>query len=399
MSDQLPSVSSRPGSAELLRALRSVMAGYVEAGEVPGAVLAVSSGADNLVEATGRTGPGGDQLSGDAIVRISSMTKPIVAAVTHRLAEDGLLALTDPITRWMPELAERRVVRRLDGPVDDTVPADREITVEDLLTMRMGFGFAFEVESCPVAELAVARGLGMGAPLPGAVPHEPDEWIRQFAQLPLMEQPGSQWRYEFAYPVLGVLLARAAGKSLPAVVSERLLEPLGMTDTGFVVPERARDRLIPCFTAGDDGLVMFDDAVGSDWLRPFPFPHGGGGLVSTAADYLRFGRLLLDGGVHDGARLLSTQAVAEIITDQLTADQHSGPSAGTFLDGGGWGHGLQVRLGEDRPRRYGWGGGLGTTWYNFPDHDLTVVLLTQHVPPLASANLRFWSALDEQLHN
>jgi CubicO group peptidase (beta-lactamase class C family) len=356
--------------------LLTVMAKHVGAGELPGAVLAVSSGSENRIEAVG------DHLAVDSVVRISSMTKPLVAVLTHQLAQDGLLALSDPITRWLPELASQPVLRRLDGPVDDTVPAEHATTVEDLLTMKLGFGFAFEVESCPVAELASARGLGLGPPLPSAVPHRPDDFIQVFAELPLMEQPGRHWRYEFAYPVLGVLLARAASQPLPELLQERLLEPLGMADTGFVVPDHAQDRLVPCYTTG---LEVFDGVADSDWLTPPLFPHAGGGLVSTAADYLRFGRLLLD-GKHD-----------DLTTDHLTEEQRNGPSAGIFLDGEGWGHGVQVRLDTSLPRRYGWGGGLGTTWYNFPDHDLTAVLLTQHVPPLAPAILDFWSALDKQL--
>ncbi|MEV6413222.1 serine hydrolase domain-containing protein [Kribbella sp. NPDC051718] len=385
----------------MMTVLRKEMDGFVASGALPGAVIAISSPAGEWVSAVGSSGLGGP-LQADAVVRISSMTKPLAAALTHQLAADGVLTLESPITEWLPELADRRVVRRLDGPVDDTVPAEREATVDDLLTMRLGFGFAFEVDSCPVADLAMARGLGMGPPLPSAVQHTPDEWISQFATLPLMEQPGRHWRYDLAYSVLGVLLARAAGKPLPELLSERLLQPLGMGDTGFAVPEHARERLVPCFTSGDDGLVVFDGTDDSDWLAPPVFPHAGGGLVSTAADYLRFGRLLLDGGTHaariDGAALLLTEsAVADLSADHLTEAQRSGPSAAIFLDGEGWGHGVQVRLDPALPRRYGWGGGLGTTWYNFPDHGVTAVLMTQHLPPLGEPILHFWKTLDDLL--
>lgn len=380
------------------------MDGFVASGALPGAVIAISSSTGEWVSAVGSSGPDGEPLQADAVVRISSMTKPLAAALTHQLAASGLLALSDPITRWLPELADRRVVRRLDRPVDDTVPAEREVTVDDLLTMRLGFGFAFEVDSCPVAGLAVARGLGMGPPLPSAVQHTPDEWMAQFAGLPLMEQPGRQWRYDLAYSVLGVLLARAAGKPLPELMSERLLQPLGMGDTGFAVPEHARERLVPCFTSGDDGLVVFDGTDDSDWLAPPVFPHAGGGLVSTASDYLRFGRLLLDGGgMHasagsdDATPLLTEAAVADLSADHLSEEQRSGPSASIFLDGEGWGHGVQVRLDPALPRRYGWGGGLGTTWYNFPDHGVTAVLMTQHLPPLGEPILHFWKTIDDLL--
>ncbi|MFI5709868.1 serine hydrolase domain-containing protein [Kribbella sp. NPDC051620] len=382
----------------MMTALRKEMDGFVASGALPGAVIAISSPAGEWVSAVGSTGPGGSELQADAIVRISSMTKPLTAALTHQLAADGVLSLNSPITEWLPELAGQRVVRRLDGPVDDTVPAERGVTVDDLLTMRLGFGFAFEVESCPVAELAAARGLGMGPPLPSAVRHTPDEWIAQFAALPLMEQPGRHWRYDLAYSVLGVLLARAAGKSLPSLMAERLFQPLGMVDTGFAVPAGARERLIPCFTSGDDGLVVFDGTADSDWLAPPVFPQAGGGLVSTASDYLRFGRLLLDGGsLPGGDSLLGTEAIDDLSRDHLSSEQRGGPSASSFLDGGGWGHGVQVRLDPALPRRYGWGGGLGTTWYNFPDQGVSAVLMTQHLPPLGEPILHFWKTLDELL--
>jgi CubicO group peptidase (beta-lactamase class C family) len=164
-----------------------------------------------------------------------------------------------------------------------------------------------------------------------------------------------------------------------------------MVDTGFAVPSHARERLIPCFTSDDDGLVVFDGTDDSDWLAPPVFPHAGGGLVSTAVDYLRFGRMLLDGS------LLSGEAIAELSRDHLSEEQRGGPSAAIFLDGEGWGHGVQVRLDPALPRRYGWGGGLGTTWYNFPDHGVTAVLMTQHLPPLGEPILHFWKRLDDLL--
>src|SRR5215207_1980499 len=173
----------------------------------PGAVVAVSNHGEVVLEAVGDASVEGAPMTTDAVFRISSMTKPLVAVLTLMLADEGVLAVGDPADRWLPELADRRVLRRLDGPVTETVPAERAITIEDLLTMRMGFGFAFEVESCPVGEVADARGLGMGPPLPSAVAVGPDEWIARFGELPLMEQPGSAWRYDLAYAVLGVLLA------------------------------------------------------------------------------------------------------------------------------------------------------------------------------------------------
>ncbi|TCN39859.1 CubicO group peptidase (beta-lactamase class C family) [Kribbella orskensis] len=357
-------------------------------GTAPGAVLAVSDNGQVLLEAVGNASLEGQPMTTDAVFRISSMTKPLVAVLTLMLVDEGVLTLNDPVDRWLPELADRRVLRRLDGPVNETVPAERAITVEDLLTMRMGFGFAFEVASCPVAEAADARGLGMGPPLPSAVAVGPDEWIARFGELPLMEHPGSAWRYDLAYAVLGVLLARAGEQPLGELLADRVLSPLGMGDTGFAVPDQA--RLVPCYTAdGSGGLAVFDPAKGSDWSTDPLFPHAGGGLASTASNYLRFAEFMLAGGAHEGKRLLSVDAFRAMTTDQLTPAQHSGSSAEIFLDGAGWGYGVQVS-----PTRYGWGGGLGTTWFNYPDRHTAAILLTQCLPPPEPLLNAFWSSLD-----
>ncbi|MEV8374848.1 serine hydrolase domain-containing protein [Kribbella sp. NPDC056861] len=379
-------------TSEQLADLLESVTQEIKSGDVPGAVLAVSSGSDQWLTAVGSEAPGGAELRTDAVFRISSMTKPLTAALTLKLAEEGVLALSDPVDRWIPELADRRVLRTLDGPLDDTVPAEQSATVEDLLLMRLGFGFAFEVEKCPVAERAIGDGLGMGPPLPSAIQHSPDEWIRRFAELPLMEQPGKHWRYELAYAVLGVLLARATSTPLPQLLSARVLKPLGMNDTGFTVPEQARDRLIPSYVGTEDGIALFDPVDGSDWLNPPVFPHAGGGLVSTATDYLRFARSLLDDG-----GLINAASRAAMTRDHLTAEQRNGPSAGIFLDGEGWGYGVQVRDQPGLPARYGWGGGLGTTWYSYPEHGVSAVLMTQHLPPSLPVLTAFTNSLDTAL--
>ena len=349
---------------------------HVGAGGVPGAVVGVRHDGQVSVEAAGTTAPGGGTpLTGDARVRISSNTKPMAAALALSLADDGVLALADPVERFVPELADRRVLRRLDGPQEDTVPAERPVTVEDLLTMRLGFGFVFEAD-CPTVGAAARAGLGIGPPDP-SVPLGPEEWIARFAELPLLEQPGSAWRYDLAYAVLGVVLARAGGRPLDELLRTRLFEPLGMTDTAFLAPP---DRLPPCFAAGEDGLTVFDAAAGnSRWSAPPAFPDARNGLVSTAGDLLRFAGALLDGGKD----VLSPASVAAMTTDQLTPEQRRGPSAQAFLTGSGWGYGVQVVPADDHgaPARYGWGGGLGTLWYSWPDHGCAAVLLTQVLPP------------------
>ena len=348
----------------------------VDVGPVPGAVVGILRRGELSFAATGTTTVGGDTpLAVDALMRISSNTKPLMAALTLTLAEDAALALDDPVERFVPELAGQRVLRRLEAPLSETVPAVRSATVEDLLTMRLGFGFVFEAP-CPAVRAASEAGLGIGPPDP-SVPLTPPAWIARFARLPLLEQPGTVWRYDLSYAVLGVLLARAGGRPLDVLLHDRLLGPLGMTDTAFVAPP---GRLPPCYAAAESGVTVFDGARDSRWSRPPAFPDARGGLVSTAADLLRFAQALLDGG----GGVISPAAVIAMTTDHLTAGQRRGESAQAFLDGAGWGYGVQVSTADNSPepvRRYGWGGGLGTLWYSWPDHDAAAVLLTQLQPP------------------
>lgn len=249
-------------------------------------------GAVSLDAAGTTTLEGGTALSVDAVMRGSSNTKPLVAALALALADDGVLALEDPVEHFVPELRGRRVLRRLDGPLDDTLPAEHAPTVEDLLTMRLGFGFVFE-QDCPAVAAAADAGLGIGPPDP-SVQLSPEEWIARFAELPLLEQPGTVWRYDLAFAVLGVVLARAAGRPLEELLRQRLLDPLGMVDTSFVAPP---GRLPACYAVDQQGLVLFDNAGGdSRWTTAPPFPDARGGLASSATDLLRFASALLNGG-------------------------------------------------------------------------------------------------------
>lgn len=366
---------------------------FVVVGAVPGAVVGVLRDGRVSLEAVGTTAPGGGTaMDVDTPVRISSNTKPIAAALTLSLAEDGALSLEDPVERFVPELADRRVLRQLDGPLENTVPAVRPVTIEDLLTMRLGFGFVFEAD-CPAVAAAAQAGLGIGPPDPSA-PLTPDAWVARFAKLPLVEQPGTAWRYDLAYAVLGVILARAGGRHLDQLLRARLFEPLGMTETAFTA---SPGRLPPCYAASAVGLVLFDSAADSRWVTPPAFPDARGGLVSTAADLLRFAEALLD----DGSSVASTASVAAMTTDRLTSQQRQGPSAQTFLGGFGWGYGVQVATpGHDasvRLTRNGWGGGLGTLWYSWPDKHAAAVLLTQVLPPSAELITAFVNEAERSL--
>lgn len=360
----------------------------IEAGVVPGAIVGLRHHGETTVEALGMTEPAGeDALSVDALVRISSNTKPMVAALTLLLAQDGVLALDDPVERFLPELADRRVLRRLDGPIHETEQARHAMTVEDLLTMRMGFGWVFESE-CPAVGRAIELELGFGPPDPRGPP-PPEEWMARFATLPLVEQPGSVWRYELAFAVLGVLVSRAAGCPLDVALTDRLLAPLGMAETAFVADP---ERLVPAFVRHENALALFDGVADSRWATYPRFPDARGGLVSTAGELLTFAGMLLD----HGSGLLTPASVAAMTTDQLTPEQRAGPSVVTFLDSGGWGYGVGVAQ-SAAGRRYGWGGGLGTLWYSWPDDDLAAVLVTQVLPPSPEVFNAFTHAVESGL--
>src|SRR2546428_11053689 len=302
----------------------------------------------------------------DTFFRIPWMTKPTLAVETMILVEECKLRLDEPVDRWIPELAGRQVLKRLDGPLDETVPAKRPITVRDLLTFRMGFGqMLAPPDAYPILSAASAQQIGMGPPSPSTMP-APDEWMRRLGRLPLMHQPGERWMYNTGSDVLGVLIARASGQPLETFLRERLFEPLEMRDTSFSVPEASLDRLATSYWTdhASGKLTVYDEAVGGQWSRPPAFPSGAGGLVSTIDDYLAFGQMMLSQGKHGGERILSRLSVETMTTDQLTPEQKavSGLVPGFFYSHG-WGVGVSVVTRRDDiaavAGKYGRGGGPG----------------------------------------
>src|SRR5256712_9008029 len=286
--------------------MHNVMAGYVERGEVPGLVTLVSRRGEVHVDAIGmKAVEDSDPIRRDTIFRISSMTKPITAAATMILVEECKVRLDEPVDRWLPELAERKVLKRLDGPLDDTVPANRPITVRDLLTFRMGFGqMMAPPDAYPILSAASEQQIGMGPLSPSSMP-APDEWMRRLGSLPLMHQPGEKWMYHTGSDVLGVLIGRASGQPLETFLRERIFEPLGMKDAGFSVPATKLDRLATSYQVDPKtgALELYDAAKGGEWSRPPAFPSAGGGLGCTIHDYPAFGPKMLNKGKHRGQRI------------------------------------------------------------------------------------------------
>ncbi|MFJ4713326.1 serine hydrolase domain-containing protein [Streptomyces sp. NPDC088785] len=351
--------------------LAGVLAPHVTKGPVPGAVGLVARGDEVEVAVVGHADAEGTvPLARDSIFRIASITKPVVAAAVMTLIEDGRLAPDSPVAHWLPELAAPNVVRDPAGPVEDVVPAHRQITVEDLLTFRAGWGFSSDF-SLPATQLLLPL---MDPHQPQRMP-EPDTWLAALARVPLLHQPGTAWLYNTCSDIQGVLIARVTGTSLPDFLAERIFAPLGMKDTGFEVPAAARARFTSQYVPTPDGGRERVDTPDGQWTGLPAFPSGAGGLVSTADDWWAFARMLLAGG----GPVLSPGSVRLMTTNHLTDGQRR--ASELFTEGQGWGYGGSVDV-EPReswqvPGRYGWVGGSGTAAHLTPSTGTVSVLLTQ----------------------
>ncbi|BBZ28254.1 hypothetical protein MMAD_25490 [Mycolicibacterium madagascariense] len=318
----------------------------------------------------------------DTIFRIASMTKPVTVAAAMSMVEEGAFALTDPVTRWLPELADVRVLADPSGPLDATVPLRRPITFDDLMTHRSGLAYAFSV----------------GQPLSRAYGalrfrQDQDQWLADVAKLPLAHQPGERLTYSHSTDVLGIALSRIAGQPLADVLAQRVLGPLGMSDTGFAVSQEGRRRTATMYQIDETGTLR-DDVMGPAPVTLPTFCTGGAGLWSTADDYLAFARMLLAGGTLDGVRVLSEESVRLMRTDRLTPEQKTFPFLGMpFWRGRGFGLNLSVVTEPAQSRQlygpgglgtFSWPGAYGTWWQADPSADLVMLYLIQNLPDLSS---------------
>ena len=377
--------------------MHDVMAGHVERGEVPGLVTLVARRGEVHVDAVGVKAVGGDDpMRRDTIFRIASMTKPVAAVAAMILVEECRLRLDEPVDPLLPEMADRWVLRTIDSRLDDTVPANRPITLRDLLTLRLGIGAVLAPPGAyPIQEAMEEAEL---APGPDSPHLPPDEYMKRLGALPLVHQPGDRWMYETGSDVLGVLISRAANQPLATFLRERIFDPLGMNDTGFHVPREDLHRLADCYAYNPrtGTLELHDDAVSGLWSRPPDFESGGGGLVSTVDDYLAFCRMMLEGGEHGGGRILSRPSVTLMTTDHLTPGQRAGADM-FFGDGGSWGFQMAVTTTRDNlwatPGRFGWDGGYGTSGYSDPGEDMVGILMTQRLagPDSPGIDTDFWT--------
>ncbi len=381
-----------------LKRMHDVMAAHVARGSVPGVVTLVSRRGEVHADAIGAMAIGGAPMRRDTIFRVASITKPITAAAAMMLVEEGKLRLDDPVDPVLPEIANRKVLKKIDGPVDDTVPANRPITLRDLLTFRLGYGAVMVFPSrYPIQKAMEQAGVAPGPELPS---FGDDELMKRYGSLPLLHQPGEKWTYNSGSDILGVLIARVARKPLGAFLKERIFDPLGMKDTGFSVPADKIDRLATFyrFDPGEKRLVVADEARGGRFSKPASFESGAGGLVSTVDDYLAFGRMMLAKGKAGKERLLSRLTVELMTADHITPEQKAAsPFFPNFWDTRGWGFGLSVITRRDNiydvPGRFGWDGGYGTSFYVDPTEEMVGVLMCQRLwdPAFFALNTDFWT--------
>ncbi|MBU3750158.1 MAG: beta-lactamase family protein [Mycobacterium sp.] len=366
---------------------QNAIAEAVDAGLLAGAVTCVWHRGEVLqVNTIGhRDVESGLPMQRDTIFRIASMTKPVTVAAAMTMVEEGKLALTDPVSRWLPELADMRVLIDPTGPLDsgNTVPADRHITVDDLMTHRSGLAYVFSVIG-PISRAYAGVSLRQ----------DQDGWLAEVAALPLVHQPGERLTYSQATEVLGIILSRIEGRSLHEVLAERIFEPLGMPDTGFHVSPDKRGRTATMYRL-DPQRGLQHDAIGPIPVREPRFCQGGAGLVSTVDDYLRFARMLLAGGCLDGVGVLSAESVELMRTDRLTEAQKRHPFLGMpFWIGRGFGLNLSVVTDPASSNRlfgpggrgtFSWPGAYGTWWQADPENEVILIYLIQNYPDLTSA--------------
>lgn len=353
---------------------------------IPGAVMQIAREGEVVYEkALGVQDPGtGTPMSIDSIFRIYSMTKPIVSLATMMLVEQGRLLLSDPISKFLPELRRLKVgVEKMDAkgvPVLELVDTLQPITVQDLLRHTSGFTYGIFGDSLVKAEY---RKSGLGNPRATS-----DEFIRTLAQLPLVAQPATVWEYSHSTDVLGVMLERITGQSLDELLKERILAPLGMRETGFWVEPEHHHRIAEAFAV--DPVTGADVKLNQPRRRP-NFLGGGGGMMSTLHDYQRFAQMLLNGGAFGEVRILRPETVAlmtrNTLTPELTPVSYGSVSDGTY----GFGLGVAVRVdtaGAVRPGPaglYRWSGYLGTYFWIDPVNELIAMVWTQLSPGSAAA--------------
>lgn len=372
--------------ARLQRINDVIARNYVESGAIPGALTLVWrrgeviwSGMSGLMDIGKRLA-----MREDAIFRLYSMTKPVTAVALLMLMEEGKIALDDPVSRFIPGFASLGIFAGGNLGAFLASPNTRPMKVVDLLRHTSGLTYGFLNRTnldAAYRKLHIAEANSEGGL---------KSMIADLEKLPLEFTPGEMWNYSVGLDVAGYLVELISGQRFSDFLRARILAPLRMHDTDFVVPASKRDRLSTCYYIRDGKMAVFDDAQNSTYAQPPQLESGGGGLAGTAADYLRFCRMLLNGGELDGARLLSPKTVGLMTSNHLPGRRtmtEMMPLTGTFNESGyaGVGYGLGVAVTEDvaatglpgTAGEYSWGGAAGTYFFNDPREQLAVVFMTQ----------------------
>ena len=367
-------------SSERLGRIQNIMQSYIDQG--------VFAGVSTLVARKGKVAHLGtfgwqdlqtkQPVTENTLFRIYSMTKPITSAAVMMLCEEGRLRLSDPVSRHVPQFKDRKVMVLREGGFD-LVPAAREVTIHDLLTHTSGLCYPSE-ELHPLDE--IYRKLfghmekGMGPML--------EKWVLAFIQadVPLAFHPGTAWRYGLSIDLLGYLVQVVSGRPFDEFLKERIFNPLGMVDTDFWVPPEKAHRFASLYSPGKDGkLQVIPSPDGKDYTRPDRSLSGGGGLVSTLGDYVRFGQMLLSGGQYEGVRLLGRKTVEWMMQNHLPVGMHPHDEA---WNGFGLGGAVLIVPGlSPRPGsagKFGWGGAANTEWWIDPAEELQCLLMLQYMP-------------------
>jgi CubicO group peptidase (beta-lactamase class C family) len=368
--------------------IATAMEAIVNAGDLAGAATLVWRGG-KVVQTAGvgwRDVQARLPVERDTMFRIASMTKPITSTAALMLCEEGRFALNDPIARWAPEFSHMRVLRSPTGPLDQSDPAERPITFEDLLTHRSGLTYG-DFHAGPIGS-AYKQALG------GDIDSEvaPDDWIAGLAALPLIDQPGAAFHYSHSTDLLGLLIARIEDAPLGDVLERRIFGPLGMTDTGFTVPREKRGRRAATYGFDETGrltapLTFPGGAAMPERPEDMAYVSGGQGLWSTLDDYLAFARMFLGAGAVEGVRLLRPETLALMASNQLTERPRATSKMmgmPIFARGHGFGMGVAVVIEPEQAGAslcgggigaVGWPGAFGGWWRADPNDDSVLILL------------------------
>jgi len=377
-------IAPRGFSAEGLAGIPAALQGFIDQGALTGIVTLTWRDGEIAQVLTLGNARNEDQapMQRNTIFRIMSMTKPVTSVAVLQLMEEGKLGLHDSVSKYLPELGNAMVLEDPAGPLDKVRPASREMTVEDLLTHRAGIAYGFSSRG-PLATAHAA----LGDPLHSTL--TPDEWLAALGKLPLTYDPGKSMHYSHATDVLAFLVARIEGKPISAVLQEKIFGPLGMVDTSFWVEPAKRNRVANTYgwSEAEGKLALYPMP---EFDEPLPYVSGGGGLFSTADDYLPFARMLLGNGEVDGVRLLKPETVALMRQNHLTPEQRQDLFLGLPMwAASGFGLGVSVieepeknMLGMGSKGSFGWPGAFGTWWQADPEKNLIMIYMIQHQIPL-----------------